>query len=112
MFKKKAYDYDDPKNYLTDNQTIGTAEYYKKKIPNLPDHMYHILESSARIEYTQDDARQKFRELVFSIKKEQDDKLMKEYEDRVEEAAIEALNDKLKNNLDNSNNEQSNSSSE
>jgi hypothetical protein len=71
------------------------------------------LESSARIEYTQDDARQKFRELVFAIKKEQDDKLMKEYEDRVAEATIEALNEKLnENNLDNNNNEQSNSSSE
>ena len=54
--KIKPFDYNDKYNYLSDNQTIGTSQYYKKKYgEKFSDLDYRILEIKSRDEYTLDD---------------------------------------------------------
>jgi hypothetical protein len=106
MFKKRI-DLNDPQNYLPDNQTVGTTQFYQQKIPNLPDYMYPLMEADARYNFSEDE-KAKFRAAIFALKKEQDKKLLQEFDERTREQSIDELE---KNNLD-TNNEQSSSSPE
>ena len=54
--KIKTFNHDDKYNFLPDNQTIGTAQYYKKKYGDkFSDYDYRILEIKSRDGYTEQD---------------------------------------------------------
>ena len=73
--KIKSLDYNDKYNYSLDNQTIGTAQYYKKKYGDkFDDCDYKILEISSRSGYTDED-------LTEAIKSKQLFKLITKYLD-------------------------------
>ena len=57
MFKNaKKIDYNDIYNFLPDNATIGTSDFYRRKYEDkLPEPYYKYMESCARVEYTEED---------------------------------------------------------
>lgn len=79
MFKKSSnikslYD------FLPDNHTIGTAEYYKRKFPNIPEYYCELLELESK-EFTEEYKTQRRNEIL-EMKKIQDKKLLEELEIR------------------------------
>jgi hypothetical protein len=79
---KKRFDYKDINSYLPDNQTIGTMEYYREKTNNkLPEEEYFILETRARVEYSDEDIKNAY-VLANQFKLHMHNKLLKELEER------------------------------
>jgi len=81
MFVVKKFDQDDLELYKPSNLTVGNANFFKSKLPGLPDYYFDALESSARREYTEEDKRQAV-EKARKEKKELENKLMAEYLER------------------------------
>ena len=49
---KKSFNYEDINNFLPDNLTIGSSEYYREKFHNsLPEYMCDILEIKTRVNH-------------------------------------------------------------
>jgi len=61
LFKK--FDYQDISMFLPDNYILGTADYYKKKFPTLPEEECQILEVLSREEYKPEDINLKISEI-------------------------------------------------
>jgi len=78
---KKRFDYSDINNFLPDNFTAGTTEYFRQKLPRLPEEEYLILEAKTRKEYTEVDKSDTY-ERVKKYKQELADKIIKELEER------------------------------
>jgi len=56
IINKKSFDYNNKSNFMNDNRTIGTSEYFQKKLgPNLPNDIYDMMEILTRHEYTTQD---------------------------------------------------------
>lgn len=93
MFITKKHNQDDLDLYKSSNQTVGNANFFKNKLPRLPDYYYDALESTARREYTEEDQKQAI-EYAKKQKQDYDNKLMAEYAER--ENVVIDENTKLK----------------
>ena len=83
---KKKFDHNDITNFLPDNLTIGTSNYFSKKY-NLPSYMCEMLEIKSRREYNDNE-----KNLLNEIREKQrefDLKLLNEFSERSEESAIQ-----------------------
>ena len=79
---KKKFDYNDINNFLPDNQTVGTSDFYRDKLKlKFPDQFYEMFEIMARSEYGEDESI----ELIEKAKKdlrESNQKLIDEWNQR------------------------------
>ena len=56
---KKRFDYSNINNFLSDNETVGRAEYYRNKFNNkLPDYCYDLMEIQSKPEYDEVDVEE------------------------------------------------------
>lgn len=93
---KKKNDQNDLSLYLSDNHTVGTIDFYRKKHRGrLPDHLYQVMEACARKEYDEEDIKA-IKELALKEKLEFETKLLAEYNVR---AAEDYKNDFIENNI-------------
>ena len=81
MFVTKKFNQDDLEIYKPSNLTVGTANFFRGKLPGLPDYYYDALESSARREYTDEEKLEAIAR-ARKEKKELENKLMLEYLER------------------------------
>ena len=79
---KKKFDYNDINNFLPDNQTVGTSDFYRDKFKlKFPDQFYEMFEIMARSEYGEGESI----ELIEKAKKdlrESNQKLIDEWNER------------------------------
>ena len=78
MFGKK-FDHNDLTNFLPDNHTIGTVQFFQKKYPTMDEHICKILEIGTRAEYDNEEEVIKLKEQIRLEKCNQDVKVMVEY---------------------------------
>ena len=88
----KKFDYDDINNYLPDNKTLATSEYFQNKFVGLPSYICDMLEVKSRVEYNEK-SEIEFINFIKENKKKQDEKLMVEFEDRENESITPLKND-------------------
>ena len=82
---KKKFDYSDTNNFLPDNVTIGTAEYYKEKFHGkLPDYYYEMFEMHAKPQYDTIDIEE-MNEMIKKYKRDIHEKVLKEFWERENE---------------------------
>ena len=81
MFVTKKFNQDDLEIYKPTNLTVGTANFFRGKLPGLPDYYYDALESSARREYSEEEKEEAIAR-ARKEKKEIENKLMLEYLER------------------------------
>ncbi len=86
---KKRFDYSDINNFLPDNFTAGTTEFYRNKIARLPDEEYLILEAKTREEYNENDVKEVY-EQVNKYKQDYASKILKELAEREDPEFINA----------------------
>ena len=79
-FKKKI-NYDDINNYLPDNKTLATSEYFQNKFVGLPSYICDMLEVKSRVEYNEK-SEIEFINVIKEKKRLEDEKLMAEYRER------------------------------
>ena len=70
-FNKKI-DYDDINNFLPDNKTLATSEYFQNKFVGLPSYMCDMLEVKSRVEYNEK-SEIEFINFIKENKKKQDE---------------------------------------
>ena len=86
---KRRFDYNDITNFLPDNFTVGSESYYANKFHNkMPEYVCKLLESESRVEYTEEEIKQKKDEII-NEQKTEFLKLMQEYEERANQKDIE-----------------------
>jgi DNA-directed RNA polymerase beta' subunit len=77
MFKKK-FDHSDITNFLSDNKTVGTFDFYNKKFKNImPEHISKICSVQALID-DEEEKKKKIKEIL-DEKEEFNHKLLNEY---------------------------------
>lgn len=82
---KKKFDHNDINNFLPDNITVGTSEYYQKKLgEKMPTYVCDILELKSRPEHDHD-GKEAMIEMVMQAHIQDGLNLWKEYEDRTKE---------------------------
>ncbi len=80
MFKKK-FDYNDLNNFLPDNKTVGTFDFYNKKFDNrMPEHISEICSVKALID--DEEEKQKRIKEILDKKEEYNNKLLNELRER------------------------------
>ena len=80
MFKKK-FDYNDLNNFLPDNRTVGTFDFYNKKFDNrMPEYISEICSVKALID-DEEEKQIKIKEIL-DKKEEYNNKLLNEYLER------------------------------
>ena len=83
MFKKK-FDYNDINNFLPDNKTVGTVDFFNKKFKNnMPDYICELLAVETLVE--DEEEKEKQRQEILNKKKEYTNKLLAELEERANE---------------------------
>jgi len=95
MFKKR-FDHNDINNFLPDNKTIGTFDFYNKKFKNrMPEHISEICSIKALID-DEEVIENKIKEIL-DKQQEYYDKLLNEYNERYMDTNDENdLNEKMK----------------
>jgi DNA-directed RNA polymerase beta' subunit len=95
MFKKK-FDYNDLNNFLPDNKTVGTFDFYNKKFDNrMPEHISEICSVRALID--DEEEKQKRIKEILDKKEEYNNKLLNEFREREMDTNEEhELNEKIK----------------
>jgi hypothetical protein len=95
MFKKK-FDYNDLNNFLPDNKTVGTFDFYNKKFDNrMPEHISEICSVKALID--DEEEKQKRIKEILDKKEEYNNKLLNELRERELDTNEEhELNEKIK----------------
>jgi NCAIR mutase (PurE)-related protein len=93
---KKRFDTNDIRNYISDSEYIGTADYYKCKFGNkLPEYYYDYFEVMARKEHD-DNIKENVKNLMkkeqLELNKKIDDELNERLNTNVEELKIKNLN--------------------
>ena len=88
----KKFDYDDINNYLPDNKTLATSEYFQNKFVGLPSYVCDILEVKSRVEYNEK-SEIEFLNIIKEKKRLEDEKLMAEYDERANESITPLQND-------------------
>ena len=89
---KRKFDHNDINNYLPDNKTLATSEYFQNKFVGLPSYICDMLEVKSRVEYNEK-SEIEFINFIKENKKKQDEKLMKEFEERANESITPLQND-------------------
>ena len=89
---KKKFNYDDINNFLPDNKTLATSEYFQNKFVGLPSYICDMLEVKSRVEYNEK-SEIEFINFIKENKKKQDEKLMVEFKDRENESITPLKND-------------------
>ena len=89
---KKKFNYDDINNFLPDNKTLASSEYFQNKFVGLPSYICDILEVKSRVEYNEK-SEIEFINFIKENKKKQDEKLMVEYDERENESITPLQND-------------------
>jgi hypothetical protein len=79
----KKFDHEDINNYLPDNKIVGTAEFFQNKYKKMPTYICEMLEVKSRNEYN-DEKENEFLKLIKEAKKEEDRKLIEEFDKRQE----------------------------
>ena len=88
----KKFDHDDILNYLPDNFTIGSSDYFDKKFKSrLPSYLCNILEVKSRKEYSNEDENARLIKQIFESRKEFNLKLEKELLDRAIQEPVEEV---------------------
>ena len=83
MFKKK-FDYNDINNFLPDNKTVGTVDFFNKKFKNnMPDYICELLAVETLVE--DEEEKQKQKQEILNKQKEYTNKLLAELEERANE---------------------------
>ena len=90
-FKKKI-NYDDINNYLPDNKTLATSEYFQNKFVGLPSYVCDMLEVKSRVEYNEK-SEIEFINFIKEKKRLEDEKLMAEYDERANESITPLQNE-------------------
>ena len=81
--QQKKFDYNDINNFLPDNFTTGTAEYYQNKFGNkFPEHYYTLMEILTRPEYNDPDEVIKIVEQVRTEAKIENERIINEWNER------------------------------
>ena len=88
----KKFDYDDINNFLPDNKTLATSEYFQNKFVGLPSYVCDILEVKSRVEYIEK-SEIEFINIIKEKKRLEDEKLMVEFEERENESITPLKND-------------------
>ena len=86
MFSKK-FDYNDINSFLPSNDSIGTVDFFQNKFKNMPEHVCELLSIETLIENKEE--KEKAIQEILNKKKEFNEKLLKEYEERKEEGKTE-----------------------
>jgi len=89
---KKKFDHNDINNYLPDNKTIATSEFFQNKFVGLPSYVCDILEVKPRVEYNEK-SEIELLNIIKEKKKLEDEKLMAEYDERANETITPLQND-------------------
>ena len=89
---KKKFDYDDINNFLPDNKTLATSEYFQNKFVGLPSYVCDILEVKSRVEYNEK-SEIEFLNIIKEKKRLEDEKLMAEYDERANESITPLQNE-------------------
>lgn len=88
----KKFDHDDIMNYLPDNFTLGSSDYFDKKFKSrLPSYLCNILEVKSRKEYSNEDENARLIKQIFESRKEFNLKLEKEFLDRAIQDPVEKV---------------------
>ena len=78
--QQKKFDYNDINNFLPDNFTTGTAEYYQNKFGNkFPEHYYTLMEILTRPEYNDPDEVIRIVEQVRTDAKIENERIINEW---------------------------------
>ena len=88
----KKFDYDDINNFLPDNKTLASSEYFQNKFVGLPSYVCDILEVKSCVEYNEK-SEIEFINFIKENKKKQDEKLMAEFDERANESITPLKND-------------------
>jgi hypothetical protein len=81
--QQKKFDYNDINNFLPDNFTTGTAEYYQNKFGDkFPDHYYKLMEILTRPEYDDPEEVNRIVEQVRTDAKLENDRIIAEWNAR------------------------------
>ena len=81
--QQKKFDYNDINNFLPDNFTTGTAEYYQNKFGDkFPEHYYKLMEILTRPEYDDPDEVIRIVEQVRTHAKLENDRIINEWNER------------------------------
>ena len=89
---KKKFSYDDINNFLPDNKTLATSEYFQNKFVGLPSYICDILEVKSRVEYNEK-SEIEFINFIKEKKRLEDEKLMAEYDERANESITPLQNE-------------------
>jgi hypothetical protein len=89
---KKKFNHDDINNYLPDNTTLATSEYFQNKFVGLPSYVCDILEVKSRVEYNEK-SEIEFLNIIKEKKRLEDEKLMAEYDERAKESITPLQNE-------------------
>ena len=80
---QNKFDYNDINNFLPDNFTTGTAEFYQNKFGNkFPDHYYKLMEILARPEYNDPEELTHMVDQIRIEAREENEKLINEWNER------------------------------
>ena len=88
----KKFDHNDINNYLPDNKTLATSEYFQNKFVGLPSYVCDILEVKSRVEYNEK-SEIEFINFIKEKKRLEDEKLMAEYDERANESITPLQNE-------------------
>ena len=88
----KKFDHNDINNYLPDNKTLATSEYFQNKFVGLPSYVCDILEVKSRVEYNEK-SEIEFLNIIKEKKRLEDEKLMAEYDERANESITPLQNE-------------------
>ena len=88
----KKFDHNDINNYLPDNKTLATSEYFQNKFVGLPSYVCDIMEIKSRVEYNEK-SEIEFINFIKEKKKLEDEKLMAEYDERANESITPLQNE-------------------
>jgi hypothetical protein len=89
---KRKFDHNDINNYLPDNKTLATSEYFQNKFVGLPSYVCDILELKSRVEYNEK-SEIEFINIIKEKKKLENEKLMAEYDERAKESIAPLQNE-------------------
>ena len=88
----KKFDHNDINNYLPDNKTLASSEYFQNKFVGLPSYVCDILEVKSRVEYNEK-SEIEFLNIIKEKKRLEDEKLMAEYDERANESITPLQNE-------------------
>jgi len=96
MFKQKNYNKENIYNYLSMDKSVGTYEYWKNKFGDkFDDNYYYLMEVLSRKEYD-DNITKEFIKCIKEHQKEENEKLINEYNEIINFSEPDNFNKLLK----------------